>query len=216
MAQTQSRAHSTGSRTPGPLVVLGASYARNWELPPISGRTVINKGISGQQSFELLERFDTDVVAAKASAVVLWGFINDIFRTPRSAVEAAKGRARASFEEMIARARRHGIEPILATEVTVRPQDTWREFFASWAGWAMGKSSYHDWVNLHVLEMNGWMRELAAKEKLLLLDLQPVVSEPKGQRRKEFAREDGSHIAAAGYAALTSYATPLLQRHLAK
>jgi hypothetical protein len=213
MAQTEHGAHSMRSTTPGPIVVLGASYARGWELSPVAGRTVINKGVSGQQSFELLSRFEADVIGAKPSAVILWGFINDIFRTRRDAVEAAKTRAAESFEKMIAMARRHDIEPILATEVTIRPRDTWNEFFASWAGWAMGKQSYHEWVNGHVLEVNRKIRELATRERLLLLDLQPIVSEPKGQRRKEFAREDGSHIPTAGYAALTAYATPILQRH---
>jgi acyl-CoA thioesterase-1 len=216
MSQTESGVARPTAGAAGPVVILGASYARGWELSPIAGRPVINKGVSGQQSWELLERFDKDVVATKPSAVILWGFINDIFRTRRDAVQAAKGRARETFEKMIALSRSHGIEPILATEVTVRPQDTWSEMLASWVGWAMGKESYQDWVNLHVLEVNQWIRELAAREKLLLLDLQPVVSEPKGQRRKEFAREDGSHLPAAGYAALTDYATPLLQRHFTR
>jgi uncharacterized SAM-binding protein YcdF (DUF218 family)/lysophospholipase L1-like esterase len=192
------------------VVVLGASYAGGWDLPGAGRMTIVNKGASGQQSFELLERFDADVVAEQPQFVVLWGFINDIFRSDRAAMDKTLARAKASFLEMIRRARAHGIEPVLATEVTIRPSSSWSETVAGWAGGLLGKKSYQDVINGHVLEMNAWIRETAAREKLLLLDLQPVVSDSSQRRVRRFANPDGSHISAEGYAALTAYALPLL------
>ncbi len=197
----------------GPIVILGASYAGGWQPGSLAGVQTITKGVSGQQSFQVLERFDRDVLPAQPRAVILWGFINDIFRSPRPEVDRAKARIRESFTKMIAQARAAGIEPILATEVTVRPKNEWGEMIAGWIGALMGKESYQDYINSHVIEVNDWLRDLARRENLLLLDLQPVVSDPSGLRRQEYAKDDGSHITPAGYDAMTSYANPILERH---
>ena len=198
---------------PGPIVLLGASYAGGWQLPTIAGRAVINKGVQGQESWEMLERFDRDVTALRPSAVILWGYINDVFRSPREQMDVALARARTSVEQMVAKAQAAGIEVVVATEVTIRPKDDWGETIASWIGWAMRKESYQDYINSRVIELNSWLRDLAKREHLLLLDLQPVVSDESGQRRKGFAKEDGSHITPAGYEAMTTYAVPVLEQH---
>ena len=208
MPQPPALAHPTG-----PLVVLGASYAGGWKVAALGGVPVVNKGVTGQQSFELLARFDADVLPARPRAVVLWGFANDVFRAPRASVDASMARMRASVTEMIARARAHRIDPILATEVTIREPNTWKDWAAGSVGWLLGKTSYQQYVNGHILAQNAWIRETAQREGLLLLDLQPVVSEAAGQRRAAFAQPDGSHINEAGYAALTAYAEQRLVAH---
>jgi acyl-CoA thioesterase-1 len=199
----------------GPIVVLGASYAAGWKLESIGGVPVINHGVAGQQSFEMLARFDSDVVPERPRAVILWGFINDIFRAPWDHVEPARARVRESYVEMIARARRHGIEPILATEVTVRPRTgSSMERVRAVIGAMWGKEGYQDRINSHVLALNRWIVETGARERLLVLQFQPVLCEAQGRRRPAFAQPDGSHITPAGYDALTSYATPILEDFL--
>jgi hypothetical protein len=101
---------------------------------------------------------------------------------------------------------------VLATEVTIAPQPGWSETIGSWIGWAMGKESYQAKINRQVIETNAWLKELATRERLLLLDLQPVLAGKDGMRRAEFAKEDGSHITPAGYEALTKYALPILNQ----
>jgi uncharacterized SAM-binding protein YcdF (DUF218 family)/lysophospholipase L1-like esterase len=197
------------------VVILGASYAEGWK-PSIPGVQVVNKGVTGQQAFELRARFERDVVAEKPRAVIIWGFINDVFRADRSKVGESLQRARASIEAMVAAARANGIEPILATEVTMGPRLEWSEWFAGWVGWTLGKTSYQEYVNQHVLATNRWMREYAAREHLLLLDLQPVVSDAKNVRKQAYSKVDGSHITPAGYEALSGYAVPILSKHLAR
>ena len=199
----------------GPIVVLGASYAGGWPIDRIAGTDVINKGMSGQASFEVLERFERDVAAAKPRAVVLWGFINDIFRADGDATAAVE-RVRTSYTRMVGLARERGIEPILATEVTVRPMGSWMNSLASVIGTLRGKESYQARINRHVIDTNRWLVDLARREGLLLLDFQSTLAEGGGMRRAEFTQDDGSHITPAGYAALTSYATPILEAHLAR
>ena len=196
----------------GPVVILGASYAAGWKLDDLGGVPVINAGVAGQQSSEMLARFDRDVVAARPRAVVLWGFINDIFRNDDSA-RAVSG-VRESYTEMIKRARAAKIEPILATELTMRPPRSFLEPVMQAAGWLLGKQSYQDQVNRHVMQVNGWIRDVARADGLLVLDLQTTLADSSGRRRREFAVDDGSHITSSGYEALTQYARPILVEHL--
>ncbi|HET7218520.1 MAG TPA: ElyC/SanA/YdcF family protein [Vicinamibacterales bacterium] len=206
-------ANAVAAKNPdGPLVILGASYAGSWTVETIAGIPVVNRGVAGQQSFEVLERFERDVVPSSPRAVILWGFINDIFRADAD-VDTALGRARESYEKMVAMSRAQGIEPILATEVTVRPPDAWSERAASLIGALMGKVSYQDRINRHVIDVNRWMADFAAKEGLLLLDFQAVLADDSGRRRREFIQDDGSHLTAAAYRAVTEYATPILEEH---
>jgi len=196
------------------IVLLGASYARGWGLDSSDGLQVVNRGVDGEESWQMLARFDDDVTALQPRAVILWGYINDIHRSEPGKLEQTKDRARESFEEMVALARRNGIEPILATEVTIRGRDSWSESLAGFFAGLMGKESYQDQVNGHVRELNRWLRGYAEQEGLLLLDLEPVLSDESGTRKKEFAKEDGSHIPQAGYDALTAAFADLLTRHI--
>lgn len=203
------------SETPNrPLIILGASYAAGWQPKEFAGRPVVNQGVSGQQSFEVAERFEKDVVALEPEAVVLWGFINDIFRAPRESIDSALAKTRTSYTTMIDRARSKGIKVILATEVTITSQDGWQERLAAVVGPLLGKASSQDVVNAHIARTNDWIRDTAQREGLLLLDLERVVAGTDGRRRREFALPDGSHLSDAGYEAITRYAGPILERHL--
>lgn len=211
-SQVERVAHQIAPATEDTIVVLGASYAANWSLPAIGGYRVINAGLPGQQSFEMLARFDRDVVAARPRAVVLWGFINDIYRAED--MDRSVARVRESYEEMVRRARANGIEPILATEVTVRAPKKIVETVMATVGWLLGRRSYQDQVNAQVTGVNQWLRDFAQREGLLLLDLQRTIGNGDGPRRWSYAVEDGSHISEEGYRALTEYAVPALERHL--
>lgn len=192
------------------IVILGASYAKSWEPRAIPGVRFANKGMGGQQSFEMLARFREDVALLEPRAVILWGYINDLFRSDFERWDEAKARARESFLEMIRLARASGIEPVLASEVTIRPKAGFKEALAGWLGRVLGKESYQDRVNTEVRELNSWLRGVAESEDLLLLDFEAVLAGKDGRRKKGFAREDGSHITPEGYAALDAYAAPLL------
>ena len=201
---------SVGER---PVVILGASYAGGWSIENIGNVPVINRGVSGQQSFEFLERFEKDVVSAKPRSVMFWGFINDIFRSAPQDEERTLARIRDSYTQLIALAKRHNIEPILATEVTVRPDDSWSETLASWVGGILGKEGFQDRINRHVMATNAWLIQQARAERILLLDFEKRLADDDGRRRREFTQDDGSHITPAGYDSLTRYAMPILEDH---
>ena len=198
-----------GMRT---IVVIGASYAGGWKPDrAIAGSRIVNKGVDGQQSFEMLARFETDVLALKPDGVIIWGFINDVFRSDRGQIDQTLKRTRESILAMVALARKAGVVPILATEVTIRGKDGWSEAAQSMIGKMLGKSSYQDYINMHVVETNRWIRDTATREGILLLDLEAVLADRDHVRRKEFAQSDGSHISKRGYEELTRYAEYRLQ-----
>jgi lysophospholipase L1-like esterase len=197
------------------LVLIGASYAGGW-LPdqPVAGYRVINKGVTGQQSYEMLARFENDVLTLKPDAVIIWGFINDVFRSDQMQIDQTLKRTRESMQAMVELAKKSGIVPILATEVTIRGKDEWKEVIGDLVGSLLGKTSYQDYVNRHVRETNRWIRELAAREQVQLLDFETVLADQQGVRRKELSKPDGSHISSRGYEVLTRYAEERLRVEL--
>ena len=186
-------------------VIIGASYAQSWDIGQIGPLSVINAGIDGQQSYELLERFQRDVIDRSPRMVIIWGYINDIHRNPRDDIDKTVQRAKDSFAEMVQLARTNGITPVVATEVTIRPPEGWKETVMGWIGALRGKSSYQDYVNQHVQELNAWLRDYAGREGLVLLDFESQLSDADGQRQAKFATPDGTHITPAAYEKLTEY-----------
>jgi lysophospholipase L1-like esterase len=198
-----------------PIVIAGASYAGGWKIDGVAGRRVINSGVSGEQTTEVLGRFERDVVAQRPRAVVLWGHINDVFRADRQRAAEAVARARRNYEQMFERAAANGIEVIVATEVTLPARRGIRERIAAVVNAVRGKESYQDWVNRHVMELNNWLRAMAVQRGMLLLDLERATADDDGRRLPAFAAADGSHITPAGYEHITAYAQPLLEQRLA-
>ncbi len=196
------------------IVVIGASFAEGWNPGEIAGLTVINKGVGGEQSFEMLSRFDKDVTFLKPKAVILWGFINDILRSKREEIDITMAKIGEYFEKMVKVARANKIIPILASELTIRGKGGWAETLAEWVGGILGKESYRNYVNEHVLAMNQWLKEYAKSNDLLMLDLQAPLSDKRGIRKKEYAAEDGIHISQKGYETLTFYARNVLATYM--
>lgn len=187
------------------MVITGASYAADWKTPPLPGFEVVNRGVGGEETHQVLARFDRDVIADQPAAVLIWGHINNIHRAPQGQVEVAKERAIADYREMVRRARESNIRVILATEVTLSEAVGLTNRLAAFIGRLRGKQGYSSWVNEHVRAVNAWLRTYSAQERLTLLDFEKVVDDGEGFRKLEYSRDDGSHISAEGYAALTKY-----------
>lgn len=94
------------------VVFIGDSLTENWDLKKsFSGLDLqpVNRGIEGQTSRQLLERFRRDVVALRPKAVVILAGTNDVQRgIPATATEA-------HLEEMTRLANAAGIEAFLGT-----------------------------------------------------------------------------------------------------
>lgn len=198
---------------PRSIVILGASYAQGWGSPALPGYgRVINRGVGAEETGDMLKRFATDVVAAKPDAVLIWGHVNNITRSSPERIAAAKSAARGHYTEMLQQARAAGIEVIFATEVPWTEPTGMLNELRGWIGQLRGKQSYAERVSAHVRDLNDFLRDLAKRDGLVLLDFERVFAPDRGTRKPEFGAEDGSHISKAGYEALSAYANRELRR----
>jgi lysophospholipase L1-like esterase len=212
LAMTQVQATTPPAASQRSLIIIGASYAASWGEPALPGFKVANKGKGGEESTAVRARFDRDVLANKPDAVLVWGHINDIFRAPPEMLEQVKRAACENFRAMHEQARAAGIEMLIATEVTLTVGDGWLDQLRGMIGRLRGRENYNVTINRHVKDVNACLRTYAAAQQLKLLDLEKAVDSGNGSRRAEYSTEDGSHISAAGYAALTRYAVQNLRQ----
>lgn len=187
------------------IVIIGASYVRGWNLEEIAGAPVMNKGVDGEQTFEMLNRFEKDVIASNPKAVIIWGYINDIFRSQKADLQSKLDSSRANLKIMVSTARAHRILPFLVSEITVCGQRGLKESVAAIAGRVMGKESYQAYVNKNVQAVNEWLRKFSSENNIALLDFEKVLADETGARKKEYAEADGSHISPQGYEKLNGY-----------
>jgi lysophospholipase L1-like esterase len=188
------------------LVIIGASYAADWKQPALPGFTVVNRGKGGEETSNVVARFDRDVVAQKPDAVLIWGHINNIHRAPGGDYAAAQERIKADYLQMIAKARAAGIRPILATEVTLSEAVGFMGHVAAFVGKLRGKTGYAARINPPVRAVNDWLREHARAEKIQVLDVEKLMDDGDGYRDTDYTSDDGTHISPEGYTALTALA----------
>lgn len=193
------------------LAIAGASYAKSWGKPRLAGYEVVNTGKGGDETQQVLARFD-EVLAAKPAAVILWGHINNLHRAPAGQMEAAKERAKANYREMIDRARSNGIVVIIGTEVTLSEAVGFMNRLAAFVGSVRGKEGYAAKINKEVRAVNEWLRNHSRENNLQVLDFEKVFDDGDGFRKIEFTDDDGTHITKEGYAALTKYTASELSR----
>ena len=143
-----------------------------WMMKAHPEWTVLNKGVNGQRSDEILSRFDRDVVAEKPSLVIVLAGVNDIYqgRTVK-AVER-------NLESMYVLAEDSGIVPVAAT---VLPYNTAR---------AKERSS--------IREVNAWIETASRAPGRLFCDTNLAVRD-KDDRDFLASSRDGLHPDVAGY-----------------
>ena len=108
VGQANETPSGTKSENEAAVIIIGASYAAGWPISSIRGMPVQNAGIGGNESFEMLARFEADVVARKPDIVFIWGFINDIHRSQPAERQDAVARIKASYESMCTQAKNAG------------------------------------------------------------------------------------------------------------
>ena len=193
------------------LVIIGASYAKDWGQPSLPGYVVSNKGIGGQESSDLRARFQSDVLASQPHTVLIWGHYNDIVRAPVDRLVETKKQIRQNYVSMVELARDAGIDVVLATEITMAIGDTWKDQIMALIGGLLGKEDYRTRINRDVKEINQWLRTFAKEHQIVLLDFEAALDSGNGARDPIYAQSDGSHVSPAGYAALTAYSTRIMQ-----
>lgn len=191
------RANADLAGQPVEAVFLGDSITEMWGVaqPDLFTGGVVNRGISGQTSPQMLVRFMPDVIALKPRAVHILCGVNDVAgntgpTTPQD--------YRNNILAMLDLAQAHGVTVILASLAPIiglvwtpevqRPRE-------------------------RVAELNAWIAGTVAARGLVPADYVSVLADENGALRPEFTR-DGVHPHSAGYRAMRPVADAALQKAL--
>jgi lysophospholipase L1-like esterase len=176
------------------IVMLGDSITEGWKTldPEFFGPEVLDRGISGQTTEQMLVRFRADVLALHPTVVHIMAGTNDIAgnRGPTS-IRTIEDNVRS----MVELAQAHHVSVVLASvPPTVR--------FPWAADLTPGPA---------VAELNAWLRDYAAARHAIFADYHALLADPSGAMRADYS-EDGVHPNAAGYGAIRSAARDALDR----
>ena len=179
------------------VVFIGDSITELWQAadPELFTRGVLDRGVSGQTSPQVLLRFSADVIALKPRVVHILVGTNDIAgNTGPSAPEDFKANLRA----MVDLAQAHRIRVVLAS-ITPAGVISWRPQVDARA---------------RIAELNGWLRGFARERGAQYVDYHAALAAADGTLDKTLTH-DGVHPTRAGYAAMRPLAEAALQRALA-
>lgn len=176
------------------IVYYGDSITEGWqkEHQAYFSKKVIDRGISGQTSAQMLARFYADVIALHPRIVHIIAGSNDIAgNTGPTSPEAYKNNMRA----MVDLATTHGIRVIVGA---IPPADRF------WWAPALRPS-------MQIRELNTWLKSFAHERGLAFIDYHAAMTTPEGGMRPELSN-DGVHPNAAGYALMESVAAARLRQ----
>jgi lysophospholipase L1-like esterase len=166
------------------VVFMGDSITEAWGLGDASLFTlgVVDRGISGQTSPQMLLRFYQDVVALHPKAVHIMAGTNDVAgNTGSSSPDDFKNNIRA----MVDLARSNHIRVVLAS-ILPAERFPWRSDIQPVE---------------QIRQLNSWLRQLADERKLIYADYYPSLATPSGAFRPELSN-DGVHPNSDGYRAM--------------
>lgn len=176
------------------VVFLGDSITENWLLgdPALFGPAVLNRGIGGQTTPQILLRFYQDVVMLRPRAVHIMAGVNDIMGNQGPSSDAAIVN---NIRAMIDIAKANGIRVMLAgitpsqaflarPDVDLRPR---------------------------IAEVNRQLALLAVEERISFVDYSPALANAAGGLNASLGN-DGLHPNRAGYAAMRSVVDRAVRR----
>lgn len=175
------------------VVFMGDDATEKWPLAKaFPGKPYVNRGISGQNSAQMLVRFRQDVVGLRPSVVVLQAGSNDLARMLGPGTRGTFGDNIMSMTEL---AQTHGIRVVLASILPVC--DCFDD-----------QTSLRSPVRLN--DWNEWLQEYAKTSGSVYLDYYTSLADGRSFRRQ--LTRDGLLPNEAGYGVMA----PLAERAIAE
>ncbi len=181
------------------VVFFGDSITDGWNLAEyFPGKPYVNRGISGQTTWQMMVRFRQDVIDLHSKAVVVLAGTNDI---AGNTGPIRNEDIEADYANMADLARANGIKMIFSSVLPVHnytPEA--KDFFAQ-------RSPER------ILALNRWLKAFCAAPAhgCLYLDYFSAMADDKGFMKKELA-DDGLHPNDAGYKIMV----PMVEKAIAK
>jgi acyl-CoA thioesterase I len=151
--------------------------------------TVLNRGVNGERSDQILRRFERDVIQEEPAIVVILAGVNDIYKGYSADFTTR------NLSKMYSMSLQAGIVPV---SCTILPYNTMR-----------GKEK------LLRKELNGWIESEAGRLKIPFSDTAAAVSSPE-DRDKLAGSPDGLHPDAAGYRSMAAVIGRTIEDYLAE
>lgn len=160
---------------------------------------VVNKGVNGETTMDILRRFDHDVIDLEPAVVCIMTGTNDLIYG-----EAGPSECMEHLEEMAARARSHGIAPVFMTPLPVDAEKASRR-------WMAGLGIDYDGINRQIGELGELIRGSAS----LCMDVCKGWREHLDElERTGDAYIDGVHPNPEGYRLLADIVTAWIGEHV--
>ena len=178
------------------VVFFGDSITDLWKLEDsFPGKPYVNRGIGGQTTPQMLVRFRQDVIDLHPKVVVILAGTNDIAGNtgPMSNEDIE-----ANYASLAELARLNGIRVVYSVLPVHNYTDRSKDFFAQRPP-------------KRILELNNWLRDYCAKNKIVYLDYFSALVDEPGLLKKDLA-EDGLHPNAAGYKIMAPLAEAAIQK----
>jgi lysophospholipase L1-like esterase len=180
------------------VVFMGDSITDNWigADAALFSNGLVDRGISGQTTPQMLVRFRADVLALKPLAVHIMAGTNDIAgNTGAATIETVQG----NIETMAELARAHGIKVILASTPP-----------AAAFPWSPAMKPAGQ-----IIAFNAWLRAYAAKNGFTYVDYHAALAGPDGGMKPGYA-SDGVHPTPQGYAVMKPLALAAITKTLGR
>ena len=177
-------------------VFMGDSITEGWGVgdPSLFSRGVVDRGISGQTSPQMLARFYQDVVALHPKVVHIMAGTNDVAgNTGPSSPDDFKNNIRA----MVDLARANHIQVVLAS-ILPAERFPWRPDLQPVE---------------QIRQLNAWLKQFANQRQLIYADYFSSLTTASGAFRPELSN-DGVHPNSDGYAAMRPIADAALRKAL--
>lgn len=184
------------------VVLIGDSRVARWPMDPMaSSYDVINRGIGGETTAQLAERFHADALALAPDVIVVESGINDLVAASFMGAEssAVVERAVEALHLIAGAASKQGIRVFIATIIPPAKPD-----FLRWPIW-------NETLRDLVAGANKRLANTEWPEWVSLIDLSAQVSADGRTLAEEF-RADTLHLNEAGYRKLTGILAPYLQK----
>jgi len=180
------------------VVFMGDSITDNWQMldTTMFGGGLVDRGISGETTPQMLVRFREDVIALHPQAVHIMAGTNDIAGNTGAATLAF---VQGNIETMAELAKLHGIKVILAS---IPP--------AAAFPWSPDKQPAPQ-----IVAFNAWLRDYAAHNGFTYLDYHAALTDAQGDMKPGLSN-DGVHPTAAGYAIMRPLALAAIAKTLVR
>jgi lysophospholipase L1-like esterase len=181
------------------VVFLGDSITDYWKLVdyfPGKPYVVLNRGIDGQTTPQMLVRFRQDVIDLHPAVLIVLAGTNDVAgvtgRTRNENIEA-------NYASMAELARLHHIGVVFAS---LLPVNNYTED---------AKESFALRPRERILALNRWLKDYCAQNGLVYLDYFSAMVDDQGMLKRELS-DEGLHPNAAGYKVMA----PLAEKAIAQ